>query len=216
MASLYAVLAAWLTTVSLLFQEESQNQELKDCRRFFVRSVLPIQSKIRHLSSNHVLLPVRHCQPTPSRSPSLLTRSAARQSYSMVCLHPFRMLCFALWGCSPDWILDELIISCWKRYAHFVCPGLGWQWPNETALEAHPLAPRWRREQSVTGRRQHKQRAVCRAPPAIPPSSRPSKLSLSLGTSEKTELPRKWKGAKQKRKVCLAPEIILAHLFCWC
>lgn len=69
-------ISSWVKviTVSLLFQfkkkmEESQNQELKDCRKFLVRSVLPIQSRIRHLSSNHVLLPVQHCRLTPSHSP---------------------------------------------------------------------------------------------------------------------------------------------------
>lgn len=90
--------------------------------------------------------------------------------------------------------------SDWKRY--FVKPIL-WLLVGEETV-------------SVRRRSQDKQRAVCTASPISPPSSYPLCLLFSLDASKKIQLPRKGKRGKHKRKVRLAPEITLLHLFCWC
>lgn len=100
-------------------------------------------------------------------------------------------------------VLDELIVSCWKGYVHFFFPCLGWQWLNEAVLEAHPLAPRWRRE-CVTHRQKSGQTKGCLSCISRQPSLfSPPTSSSSLCLSENTQLPRKWKSeAEEKGMSC--------------
>lgn len=112
-------------------------------------------------------------------------------------------------------VLDELIVSCWKGYVHFFFPCLGWQWLNEAVLEAHPLAPRWRRE-CVTHRQKSGQTKGCLSCISRQPSLFSPPLALALCVYLKIHSCQESERVKQKKKVCRAPEIILVHLFFWC
>lgn len=198
--------------------KESQSQELKCCMRLLARSALlhPTQNKASvqqpHSSACAALGP--HRFPLAPACPG----STARHGYSKGCF------LFPRSGCSASlseetpshWILDERMVSRRKGYVHPL-PSLGWQWPKEVVLEAHPLAPRWRREH-ISRRRKSGQTKGCLYSISHQPSlfSSPLALALSAYIYKEIQLPRARKGLKQKRKVRLAPEIILVHLFCWC
>lgn len=150
--------------------------------KLLARSALlhPTQNKASvqqpHSSACAALGP--RCFPLPPACPG----STARHGYSTGCfLFPCSGCYASLSEETPShWILDEQIVSCRKGYVHFSpSPSLGWQWPKEVVLEAHPLAPRWRRE-DISHRQKPGQTKGCLYSISHQPSLFSSPLALAL------------------------------------
>lgn len=134
--------------------------------------------------------------------PPACSCSTARHSYSMGCFLFPHSGCYSLLSeeTPSHRILDELIVSCWKGYILFFSPSLGWQWLKEVVLEAHPRAPRWRREH-VSHRQKSGQTKGCLYSVSHQPSLFSSPLALALsGYIWKDTAAKKVKGGEAEEK----------------